>query len=279
MWPLERRCDVVRIGRERVELWQRAPQGFALRWQQALEGAGAPDAAVLGAALLRFFQTASAEAGATKASRRLDVVLESAWVPVMAFDVGSTLWSRQRLEALLRHRFGQLYGERDVQAWDLRLDHRAGDAQGLSYGLAPALKEAIDHALTAAGMRPASLQPALAWGWHQLRTDRKAWRSGWWLWLEQDRSLIGRVERGRLCFLNAGAPVPRDEDEALRLLQIEAVRQGVPELPVRGALAGWSHAPAAVAQPAPSGLMRVAVAGDAEPSQSMQAVLNVRGAA
>lgn len=241
MWPLDRRRDVLRVGRGRIELWQQAPDGFALTEQQALEGMTSPDPAVLEAALLQMFHR-RAETGAARACRHLDVVLESAWLPVMQFDLGDVLWSRDRIDALLRHRFGLLYGERDVQTWDLRLDHRAGDASGTAYGLAPAVKRVIEGAAKAGGLRLASLQPALAWGWHQLRRRRKALRSGWWLWLEQDRSLIGRFERGLLRSLNAGAASAPDEAQTLRLLQRETVREGVSELPVRCLVAGWPHA-------------------------------------
>ncbi len=241
MWPLDRRRGVLRVGRGRIELWQQAPDGFTLAEEQALEGMNSPDPVVLEAALLQMFHR-RADANAARASGHLDVVLESAWLPVMQFDLGDVLWSRDRIAALLRHRFGLLYGERDVQAWDLRLDHRAGDASGTAYGLAPAVKRVIEGAAKAGGLRLASLQPALAWGWHQLRRRRQALRSGWWLWLEQDRSLIGRFERGLLRSLNAGASSVSDEAETLRLLQRETVRQGVSELPVQGLVGGWPDA-------------------------------------
>jgi hypothetical protein len=229
------------VGRGRIELWHPTPHGFSLREQQALEGMHSPDPTVLEAALRQVFHQ-GAETGAARASGQVDVVLESAWLPVMHFDLGDVLWSGDRIEALLRHRFGQLYGEHDVQTWELRLNHRAGDASGTAYGLAPAVKKVIESAAKAEGARLASLQPALAWGWDHLRRRRKALRSGWWIWLEEDRSLIGRFEWGLLRCLNAGAPLPTDQTDALRLVQIETVREGASELPVRGLVAGWPHA-------------------------------------
>lgn len=242
MWLLERRRDVVRIGRAQVEWWACEPEGLVLRAQQPLDGAAVGDVAALEAALSQVLDRTGADGSLRKPSPRLDAVLESAWLPVLALDIGQALWSRRQLEALLRHRLGQLYGEREVQAWDLQLDHRAGDAHGLGYGLAPVVKQAVDRAVAAAGVRLASLQPALAWGWQRLKTHRRRRRTGWWLWLEQDRSLVGRVECSRLSLLNAGAPVPCDGAQALRLIEIEAVRQGVSETQLSGVVAGWAHA-------------------------------------
>ena len=275
MWLLERRRNVVRIGRERVELWERIPDGLALQDQRTLELADAPDVAELEAVLREVFaRSASAE----RASRRLDVVLESAWLPVMAFELGAVLWPRERIEALLRHRMGQLYGDSEVQAWHLRLDHRPGHASGVGYGLAPPVQRAIGSAAQAAGVRLASLQPAFAWGWQQLRRHRKGGRGGW-LWLEQDRSLIAWVERGRVRFLNAGGPVPGDEAQALRLLQLEALRQGVSELPVGGIVAGWPDAFGGMGGREQQGLVCAELAGASEASSSTLATSNVRGMA
>lgn len=274
MWLLERRRDVLRIGRERVELWQRSPAGLALQDQRTLEPADAPAAGVLEAALHQLFTRPSAE----RASRRMDVVLESAWLPVMAFELGEVLWPRERIEALLRHRFGQWYGDSEVQAWHLRLDHRPGDPAGVGYGLAPAVQRAIDSAAQAAGIRLASLQPAFAWGWQQLRRRRKGGR-GWWLWLEQDRSLIAWVERRRVRFLNAGGSMPGDEASTLRLLQVESLRQGVSELNVCGVVAGWPNAVVDAGLREGHGLVCAEVSGASEASSSMQAPANDRGAA
>ena len=229
MWPLERGRDVLlRIGRERVELWERAQQGLVLRGQQSLDSAGEPDAAALQDALQRLLdETRGEQGGADKRARAVDAVLESAWLPVMLLDVGQTLWSRGQVEALLRHRLMRLYGDRDGPIWDLQLDHRAGDAVGLGYGLTPSVKQLVLGAVAAAGMRLASLQPAFAWGLKRLERERRTLRNGWWLWVEQDRSLVGCIERGRVSALNAGAMVPRDDARALRLIEIEAARRGV----------------------------------------------------
>lgn len=285
MWPLDvlakGRRDVLRIGRERVELWESAPQGLMLRGQHPLDGAGEPNAAALRAALRGLLHEGSSEQGETgSATSRLDAVIESAWLPVMLLDVGQTLWSRGQVEALLRHRLTQLYGDRDGLVCDVQLDHRAGDAVGLGYGLAPSVKQVVLDAVAAAGIRLASLQPAFAWGWQRLARHRRK-RSGWWVWMEQDRSLIGNMENGRVSALNAGAMLPRDEAHALRLIEFEAARHGASEQEARGVVAGW-HRPAADVgtQHGGHGLSWVSVAApNPEPLPSTQAPLNAGSAA
>lgn len=276
MWPFERQADVVRIGRDRVEYWASSAQGLVLRGEQALVGAGSPQAAALAAGLGRLFQTVRSDAAMSRRSAAtIDVVFESAWLPIMLIEVGHSLWSRRPLEALLRHRFSQLYNERDdpVTAWSLQLDHRAGEAQGVGYGLTPPIRQAAIDAATAAGLRLASLQPAFCWGWQWLQRHRRSRvgavrRAGWWLWIEQDRALVCYLDaRGRLRSLNAGASVPEDAAQCLRLIEIEALRQGIPAEEVRGLVVGWQPPPDATrgGVGARLGFVTVAAEGAAPP--------------
>lgn len=254
MWPFERQADVVRVGRNRIEYWASSARGLVLRGEQALGGAGGPQAAGLAASLGRLLQAVQSDAAMSRRSTmRVDVVFESAWLPIMLIEVGQSPWSRRPLVALLRHRFSRLYNERDdpISAWHLQLDHRAGDARGLGYGLAPSIRQAAIDATGAAGLRLASLQPAFSWGWQRLQRHRRsrfgaARRDGWWLWIEQDRAMACCLDaRGHLQSLNAGAAVPEDAAQCQRLIEIEALRQGSPAQEARGVVAGWqlaSHA-------------------------------------
>lgn len=269
MWPLERRADVVRVGRYRIEYWASSAHGLILRDEQALDCVNGMQEAELAAALTRLLQSAR---GSTRASdartAKIDMIFESAWLPMMLVETGGTLWSSKTLEALLRHRFAQHYNDRDdpVAAWELQLDYRPGDACGLGFGLAPNLrKTAIDAAATA-GLRLESLQPAFAWGWARLRQHRRDGRADrrrdWWLWVEQERSLICHIdERGRLASLNAGAAVPEGASDCLRLMEIEAVRQGVPAGEVRGVVVDWRQASHAARRGAGDRLELLSVAG------------------
>lgn len=252
MWPLEfgvkRRRDVLRIGRERAEYWAWEAAGLALRGHQVLSakpGAGAP----LESELRNWLKTI----GSDTPTRPVDVVLESAWLPLMLVELGRTLWSRGQVENLLRHRLSQLYSHASESAsdWQLQLDHRVGDAQALGYGLAPPVRHAVLGAMVAAGLRAGSLQPAFAWGWQRLERRRRGIRTGWWTWTEQDRALVCRLQRGRITALNAGADVPADEEQAARLVAIEAARLGIAGPAGETVTVGWQDltAPSAPAPP------------------------------
>ncbi|HZT56124.1 MAG TPA: hypothetical protein VFA35_07860 [Burkholderiaceae bacterium] len=251
MWPLERKRDIVRVGRERAERWAWNGERLILRGQETMDCAAGPDAAVLAAALRMLFHSARERGTRGEPSREVDVVFESAWLPVMSLELGRKLWSRTQVEALLRHRLGQLHARRDdpVGDWELQLDHRAGDAHALGYGLAPSVKQAAMNAAAATGRQLASLQPVFAWGWQRLSRHHRnlgGARSGWWVWIEQDRSLVCRIDRGRVIAVNPGAAVPRDDPQCLRLIQIEASRLGVLGPVGRGVAATWDGAESAV---------------------------------
>jgi hypothetical protein len=256
VWPLDRlrqTRDVLRIGREAVERWSSTSEGQALVQRRPLQRAGEPEAPGLAEALAALVETQGGQA-----LRSFDVVLESAWLPLMLVPTGQGLWSTSRLQALLRHRLGDLYGGKHdpVDGWELRLDHRVGESQAVGYGLAPSTRAAVMAACAAVNVRVGSVQPALAWGLRRLEPAVRRAPHAWWVWVEQDRAIVCRLERGRVTAMNAGAPVPRDAAHAQRLIAVEARRCGF-EPPSRPAIvAGWSSstrsgagAPHAGAQP------------------------------
>jgi hypothetical protein len=180
----------------------------------------------------------------------MDVVLESAWLPVMLVEVGNPAWARSRVEILVRHRFAELYaiaGE-SVDGWQVLLDHRPGDAQTLGFGLAPQVRQAVLGALASAGVRAASLQPALAWARRQLLGPRRSPRAGWWTWIEQDRALVCQVDRGRITAMNPAAAVPRDDAHAASLAALEAIRFGLPDEGGASVMASWAALAASVVE-------------------------------
>lgn len=253
MWPFERRRDVLRIGRERVERWRPSEQGLVLQDQRAIEDGEGMRPEALGAALQSLL---SASVGAP-----LDVVLESAWLPLMLLAVGEQPQSAAKLQALLRHRLTELYGKNQgpmqgpiqgsMDDWSLQLDYRPGDSQALGFGLAPDVRRVIVDTAGATGHKLASMQPAFQWGAQQLgrrlgrREGRRDERGGgrhesWWLWLEQDRGVLARLEQGRVVSLNAATPLPQDEAFSNRLAGIEARRHGLSDPEVCVVTAGWS---------------------------------------
>ncbi|MFZ5551244.1 MAG: hypothetical protein ACOZJX_21290 [Pseudomonadota bacterium] len=266
MWPLEfaanRQRGVLRIGRERAELWGWAGAGLALRSHHGL-GAEPGAEPALEAELRGWLGAWLGAPGTDAPAGPVDVVLESAWLPVMLVELGRSLWSRAQVERLLRHRLAQLYmnpGD-PASTWQLQLDHRAGDPQAIGYGLAPAVRQAVLGAMAASGLRAASLQPAFAWGWQRLERRRRGLREGWWTWIEQDRAVVCRIERGRIAAMNAGAAAPAGEGEVTRLVAVEAAQLGIaPPLGEAVAL-GWEDAAGADTRrlaPRPAGPSEVA---------------------
>lgn len=231
MWPFESRHDVVRIGRERVEYWVRAGGGFNRRGEAAIADAN------VGAALRDL--CASIEAKATS----VDVVLESAWCSVVLLDTGRTLWKSAQIEALLRHRLARVHDERgaSVANWTVGVDHRPGDLHGLGFGLSPAVRGAIEDGLVEAKVRIASMQPAVQWARRLLAPKRE----GWWVWLEQDRALVGYAEAGRVIAFNPAADLPSDAPACTRLLRTERLRLGIEAAAAPIVVSSW-NAPFAV---------------------------------
>lgn len=254
MWPFERRHDVLRIGRERIELWASTARGLVLRDQEPL-AARAFDTAAARAAVAVLL--AHAQAGS---SRTIDVVLESAWLPVLPIEPGPALLSRAQVEALLRHRVTQVYGPSDELggAWALMVDHRAGDRFGLGFALPSSLRTALLDAVIASKRKVVSMQPAFAWGRSRLRGG--AAREGWWLWAEQDRTLVAFARGGRFHALNAAAPLVTSLEQAARLAGIEGIRQGIAVNDAPVVVSGWQKAPSSLARDTPSGVSWVSVA-------------------
>lgn len=228
MWPFERQRDVLRIGKLAVELWGREAGGLVKRRGVTIEGSVDLRGAV---------QLALEGESPTRAP--VDVVVESAWMPVLLLEPGPQLLRREHVEALLRHRLARVYDERSeaVSNWALQLDHRPGEAYGLGFGLPPSVRAAIEAGAQASGRPLASLQPAMQWARRVAKPCE-----GWWLWLEQDRAVLAWLERGRVAALHAAADIPRDAAALACLVRIEAARAGVgtPEAPVL--LSGWEQA-------------------------------------
>lgn len=225
MWPLDfgRDCDVVRVGAHAVELWRGFSSGLAMVAREPLPRRGSMyDVDVLAGPLHAL--------AAHIARARASVVLESAFAPVLLADTGGVLTNSQQVEALLRHRFGLAYGGdgTDVSTWKLRTDYRFGDRYALGFALAPGVDAALSEAAQKAKLVFTAWRPALAWSMDLFSPSRR-WprRSGWWVWPEQDRSLLAFFRAGRVEVLNPASPHSATVRAIEQSIAIEGSRSGI----------------------------------------------------
>lgn len=222
MWRLERKSKhCVRVGRLAVEHWAAVDGGMALETSVGLPADATGNPEQLVSALVELFRV--------RPIGRVALLLESAWLPLMLVDTGTSLLSASQIEKLIRHQMGLVYGDdpEPVAAWTVRTLHRAGDRFAIGHGMSPRVGQAAVDAATQIGVVWDALLPASAWGWQQTCPFRR-WSTpnGWWVWQEQDRSLLVRVESKRWVGLHAGA-VPGDDGALIgRAIRAERARLG-----------------------------------------------------
>lgn len=223
MWPFERARpdDIVRVGQHAIEHWAKASGGLSLLGSQKLPTDRALQSVDILPALTALF--------AQPPKHGVTLLLESAWLPVVLVDVGVSLLRTAQLEALVRHRLGLLYDSPDDPVgWDVRLEHRAGDRHALGYGLPLRLKESLVAASEPLGVRWQAMLPGFSWGWQQSRAVR-SWpeRRGWWGWTEQDRTMLARVDAGRVTGLHPALARVATTEAVLESVGAEAARLGL----------------------------------------------------
>lgn len=221
MWPFERMSKgaTLRVCRDAIELWVLAPAGLALQRREVL--ATAMNLPALEEAVARLFA-----APGNADARRVDVVLESCWLPVMALHPSSRHRDVAALESLLRERLAHLHesGEDPVGRWALQVDGLPGQAVVLGYGLPARVRDGVSRALRSAKVQALSLQPALAWA-RAHDSQRLARRhSGWWFWQESDRTVAMGLERGRPTSLHPAIPPLHDGADMAAIAASEAAR-------------------------------------------------------
>ena len=223
MWPLDpsRGGDIVRVGAHAVELWRGSSRGLAMVASEPAPRRGSMyDASAVAEPL---------HALAARIERaRASVVLESAFAPVLLADTGGLLTNDQQVEALLRHRFGLAYGGEgaDVSTWKLRTGYRFGDRFALGFALAPVVESLLSEVGQKSKIAFTAWSPALSWSLDRFSPWRR-WpqRSGWWVWPEQDRSLLVFFRGGRAEVLNPASPgsdAVRGIEQAIAIEQIRA---------------------------------------------------------
>lgn len=209
MWPFDawRPIEVLRLGRERVERWQWRGRGLSMIGEAALDGAMDPRA--LSDAIVRVFESGGPDVtAAATAPRRVDVVVESAWMPAMCLRTQDLRRTMPALESRLRERFAANFGDDGdpVARWALRIDGLPFRECVMGYAWSPSADEALRRALEVAGVVPASVQPALSWARGLPALRALARHRGWWLWPEQDRLLAVGLDRGTVVAFNPAVP-------------------------------------------------------------------------
>jgi hypothetical protein len=235
---LRRKPDaILRLCRNRVEWWVPGETVLEPRGACLIESGSWPDLVRLEEAIGSLLEAHGTELQ----GRSLDVVIESAWLPVFAIDTRRQLLNPDELDALLTHRLEHTYLDESMNSrgWETRLSHRPGDDLAVGFAIDPRLKRLVLAQLASCQARVLSVQPAFSWGWNQLAHERREACKGtpaklvWWLWEESDRILAALADKRQVRLLNVAAPQVAQQD-ARTLARRESVRHGVAQadLPV-----------------------------------------------
>lgn len=258
MWRFDllRPRPVVRLSRESAQWWGSREGRLHLEHQVTWVVGSQLEAEPMACGLKELLERAGS---AASSMRRVDVVIESAWLPVFALPTSREFTSRRLLLALLRQRVTALQ-DADAgsptpaaDAWALDVWHRAGDAWAFGYALPSGVRQAIDIAASRSNIGVGSIQPALTWGWEATRPDRASRRRSWWCWLEQDRTLVAHVRHGHMAHVNVSGEPLDGLDAAQRMTSTQALSLGLDdEQPWPVQVSGWK--PSAWRTAVPSGM-------------------------
>jgi hypothetical protein len=177
----------------------------------------------------------------------IEIVLESAWLPLMLVETGGVLVSEAQAIALLRHRFARLYDSPNdpVASWDVRAHFKAGDALALGYGLSPQVRGGLTTAANALSLKISAIASAWDWGWQRAQlANMLPAQSGWWGWQEQNLWMLGRIDvENSTPQLKSLHPCLawRDTPQALaQTVLTEARRLGIDQVPEDILIGGWA---------------------------------------
>lgn len=183
----------------------------------------------------------------TSPQNGIEIVLESAWLPLMLVETGGVLVSEVQAIALLRHRFARLYDSPNdpVASWDVRANFEAEGALALGYGLSPQVKGALKAAADALGLKILAIASAWDWGWQRAHlANMLPARSGWWGWQEQNLWMLGRIDVDNSTpQLKSLHPCLAWQDTPQALAQTvltEARRLGIDQVPEDIRIGGWA---------------------------------------
>jgi hypothetical protein len=127
---------------------------------------------------------------------KLEMVLESAWMPITCIDTKGAAWSVQEFRAIAMQRWGALFGT-GAEHWDAQSDYLPGDTTGCAFGLPMTLKLALRGWAQKQHLSGLQILPAVNWAALQSNPPLVRAPGQRLLFLEADRSLLleGRVGR------------------------------------------------------------------------------------
>ena len=247
--------SLLRLCRDGLEWWVSDKSVLTRRDVRTFDGVFDSDLRLLERAIESLLEARGTELKGC----RFDVVIESAWLPIIAIDTRRQLLSQVELDALLKHRIEQTYGDGSVsaQVWETRLMHRPGDDLAIGFALDPRLKELIVDRFASGEVRVLSIQPAYAWGWEVSVPDRRkaclasADKSVWWLWEESDRTLVSLADRKQVRALNVAAALLGQQDARV-LPKREALRHGLMPCDAAALVGSWERSPVHRRHPRPA---------------------------
>lgn len=139
----------------------------------------------------------------------VEVIVDTKWMPMSLLCLGLRPLTRRTIEALTRHRFSDIYGER-AKTWRVQVDYLAGEYYGIAFACPHELIEGINLAV---GIRKesrsklSSIQSTFIWVNNAFIRGRERAERSCIVLREQDRSIFTFLSRGTLIGLHTSGPL------------------------------------------------------------------------
>ncbi len=229
---------LVRIGQAQCQLWTQSSVGWALKAALPCHHLKPNQVQELTAIVGQLLTELPAPAD-------VQFIVDSRWMPVSWVQIGAAVLDKVQMDALLQHRFADVYGE-EARKWSCRSTYVSGDpwafAVGVPERLLAALAEAcpkapLDPAKNAGRTRITGVESSFTRAWNQ---TPNLGRGSWCLAvIEQDRTLLALIKAGRLTAMNVAAPPLHDVTNLQAFLGVQWLRAGVTHPPQACTLVSW----------------------------------------
>lgn len=221
MWP--RKQCILRLGRHGCELWleqSRAVLGLAKQSVPQAEAQSPYEPLRL--AIQQLAQHVPARA-------RVQVIVDSHWLPVLLVDTGHAPLAGGHINTLAMHRFAEVRGEA-VRNWAFMSNYLAGDRKALAFGCPPQLQQVVQSTLAenAAPRAFCGLQPTLSWAMAKAPAKLGMQSNRCTVLHEQDRSLMVLSQGASLLGFHPALPAFESPQQFMHEAQRYAWRCGVP---------------------------------------------------